>query len=336
MKLSLCIVGCGGFAQAFVKGVEPLREEIDLFFASRDRSRARTYCNMFQGSGAFGSYQEAAADSRVEAMYLCTPHHLHLEHVTMAARAGKHALVEKPIARTLEEGRRTITAAREAGITLMVAENYRFLAAVRKCKELVDSGAVGNLRLVQFQEETPFQPGGWRSNQLLNGGGMFIDGGIHKVHFLRYLVGEPEQVYTAPLPQALNGHEGEDGLVVVFRWASGVVGLINHSWANPLHPLLPWVSVSGTRGRIYFEMGKPWLRLEQGDSEQTIQLAQDYYGLMAMVREFRDSIREGREPEVSGEEGLSDLAVVLKAYESMKQGAALPMMEDKLQTMKEE
>jgi predicted dehydrogenase len=50
---------------------------------------------------------------------------------------------------------------------------------------------------------------------------------------------------------------------------------------------------------------------------------------MAMVREFRDSIREGREPEVSGEEGLSDLAIVLKAYESMKQGAALPMTEDK-------
>jgi predicted dehydrogenase len=325
MKLSLCVVGCGGFAQTFVKGIEPLRAEIDLFFASRDRSRAKAYCDRFQGSEAFGSYEEAAADPRVEAMYLCTPHHLHLEHVTMAAQAGKHVLVEKPIARTLEEGRRTITAAREAGITLMVAENYRFLAAIRKCKELVDSSAVGDLRLVQLQEETPFQPGQWRSNQLLNGGGVFIDGGIHKVHFLRYLAGEPEQVYAAPLPQALAGHEGEDGLVVVFRWASGVVGLINHSWASSLRPTPPWVSVSGTRGRIYFEVGEPWLRLEQGDSEQTIQFDQDHYGLAAMVREFRDSIREGREPEVSGEEGLSDLAVVLKAYESMKQGAALSM-----------
>jgi predicted dehydrogenase len=76
-------------------------------------------------------------------------------------------------------------------------------------------------------------------------------------------------------------------------------------------------------------MGKPWLRLEQGDREQTIQLAQDHYGLMAMVREIRDSIREGREPEVSGEEGLSDLAVVLKAYESMQQRAVLPMTENK-------
>src|SRR5918992_3910722 len=185
LKLSLCVVGCGGFARTFVKGIEPLRQELDLFFASRDRSRARTYCNMFRGSGAFGSYQEAVADSRVEAMYLCTPHHLHLEHVTMAARAGKHVLVEKPIACTLEEGRRTIAAAQEAGITLMVAENYRFLAAVRKCKELVDSGAVGDLRLVQVQEEAPFQPSQWRSNRLLNGGGVFIlTGGFTKSTFL--------------------------------------------------------------------------------------------------------------------------------------------------------
>jgi predicted dehydrogenase len=323
MKFSLCVVGCGEFAQTFVKGIEPLRGEIDLFFASRDLPRARAYCDKFQGSGAFGSYEEAAADPRVEAMYLCTPHHLHLEHVAMAARAGKHVLVEKPLACTLEEGRRTIAAAQEAGTTLMVAENYRFLAAVRKCKELVDSGAVGGLRLVQLQEEAPFRPGQWRSDRRLNGGGVFIDGGIHKVHFLRYLAGEPEHIYAAPLPRALAEHEGEDGLVVVARWASGAVGLINHSWASSLRPTPPWVSVSGSRGRIYFEVGEPWLRLEQGDWEQTIQLAQDYSGLAAMVREFRDSIREGREPEVSGQEGLADLAVVLKAYESVEKGASL-------------
>ena len=116
MKLSLCVVGCGEFAQTFVKGIQPLRKEIDLFFASRDLSRAQAYSDRFQGSGAFGSYEEAAADSRVEAMYLCTPHHLHLEHVTMSARAGKHGLVEKPLACSLGGGKRTIAVAQESGI----------------------------------------------------------------------------------------------------------------------------------------------------------------------------------------------------------------------------
>jgi len=92
MKLALCIVGCGQFARTFVQGLQPLRDEIDLFFASRDLERARAYAAMFQGSGAFGSYEAAAADPRVEAMYLCTPHHLHQAHAALAARAGKHIL----------------------------------------------------------------------------------------------------------------------------------------------------------------------------------------------------------------------------------------------------
>ena len=74
----------------------------------------------------FGSYEEAAADPRVQAMYICTPHHLHWEQAVMAARAGKHVLVEKPIALTLEEANDIVAEAQRAGVTLMVAENYRY------------------------------------------------------------------------------------------------------------------------------------------------------------------------------------------------------------------
>ena len=130
-----------------------LRDEVGLFFASRDLGRAEAYAQAYHGSGAFGTYEAAASDPRVEAMYICTPHHLHREHVLMAARAGKHILVEKPMARTLEEAHDMVTQARRAGITFMVAENYRFMSAVRSAKELIDSGALGSLRLVQLQEE---------------------------------------------------------------------------------------------------------------------------------------------------------------------------------------
>jgi UDP-N-acetyl-2-amino-2-deoxyglucuronate dehydrogenase len=325
MKLALCIVGCGEFARTFVQGIESLRNDIDLFFASRDVQRARAYAALFQGSGAFGSYEAAAADPRVEAMYLCTPHHLHQAHVAIAARAGKHILVEKPIARTLEEGRVIIAEAQRAGVTLMVAENYRFMAAVRACKALIEQGSIGSLRLVQMQEEASFRPDQWRRSRDLSGGGVFIDGGIHKVHLLRYLAGEPAYIYAASLPQALHEYEGEDGIVVMARCTNGAVGLMNHSWTNVHRPAPPWVSISGTRGRLYFEVGAPWLRMEQGSTEQTMQLAEDHYGLAPMAQAFRDSIRGGYEPEMSGAEGLSDLAVVLTAYASMEQGVALPL-----------
>ena len=323
MKLGLCVVGCGAFARTFAQAMQSARDEIELFFASRDAARARVYAATFEGCGSFGSYAAAAADPRVEALYICTPHHVHGEQVALAAQAGKHILVEKPIARTLAEARAMLAVAQAAGVTLMVAENYRFMAAARQCKALVEAGAVGTLRMVQLQEEAPFRPAQWRTCRDLNGGGVFIDGGIHKVDILLYLAGKPARLYAAPLPPGLPGLEAEDGVVVTTHSASGVVGLINHSWTNVRKPPSPWVSVSGTLGRIYFEVGAPWLKLDDSSAERVWQFADDYYGLVPMVQEFRDSIREEREPEMSGAAGLEDLAVVLKVYESMEQGVAV-------------
>lgn len=298
-------------------------EDIDLYFASRDLDRARAYAEACEGAGAYGSYEEAAADPAIDALYVCTPHHLHREHVALAAREGKHVLVEKPMARNLQEAQGIITAARNAGVNLMVAENIRFMGAVRKCKELVDSGAIGSPRLAQLHEEAHFSPGDWRGDREVNGGGVLIDGGIHKVHFLRYLLGEPEHVYASALPPGLSNHGGEDGLVMVARWGSGAVGLINHSWVASRRVTPRWVSVSGTEGSIYFEVSAPWLRLERGDAQETISFGEDHSGITPMVQEFRNCILDKRESETPGLEGIKDLALVLKAYESIDKGTSL-------------
>ena len=320
MGLALCVVGCGQYARTFSRAMQSISGDIQLLFASRDPQRAADYAAEFNGIGSFGSYQGAADDPRVDAMYLCTPHHLHYQHTVLAAAAGKHILVEKPIARTPIEANAVIEAADRAGVTLMVAENYRFLSGVRLAKELIESGAIGELRLIQLQEEADFKPALWRNNRGLTGGGVFIDGGIHKVDLLRYLAGAPETIYAAHVPPGQTGLDAEDGLVMITRSATGVVGIINHSWtlAAGLQPM--WISVSGTKGRIYFQLGAAELLLDDGRSEQRLALTQDHYGLVPMVLEFRDSIREGRAPQMSGLEGLADVAIVLKAYESMETG----------------
>ncbi len=325
MKLSLCVVGCGGFAKKFAQAMGSLRSEVDLYFASRDLQRAETYAKTYDGSGAFGSYEEAAADPRVEAMYICTPHHLHREHTVMAARAGKHILVEKPIARTLEEAHDMVAEARQAGVTFMVAENFRFMSAVRSAKDLVDAGALGSLRMVQLQEEGDWVPQQWRSQRDLNGGGAFIDGGIHKVDVLVYLAGMPQQVFAASMPKSHNDTGAEDGVVLMTTSLDGVVGVINHSWSAAKQPGPPWVTVSGSGGRIYFEVGAPWLKLDDGREERTLHFDADQKGLAPMVREFRDSIVESREPLTSGAAAIDDLSVVLKAYESIERGVSLPL-----------
>ena len=320
MRLRLCVIGCGGFAKTFAASLVGARDRVDLYFASRDHGRAKAYSDEFGGLGAFGSYEDAAANPEIDALYICTPHDLHLEHALLAAAAKKHILLEKPIARTIEEARSIISAATDAGVKLMVAENYRFLAPVMEAKRVIESGALGRVRLVQLQEEYPFFPDSWRNDRERNGGGVFIDGGSHKASVLAYLTGRPDQVYAVQVPSGNPGLDAEDGIFVTTRSPSGVIGIINHTWSVGKATERPWVSVTGTLANLHFEMGGDWLKIDYGDSQETRRFDVDHQGIVAMVLEFRRCILEGSEPSMTGEEGLKDLALVLRAYESVQSG----------------
>ena len=325
MSFALCVVGCGRFAKSFAKEVRSFsglgsRDQVELFFASRDRERASSYCRMFEGSDFFDNYEDAAADPRVQAMYFCTPHHLHLEHVLMAARFSKHILVEKPIARTLGEGERMVAAAKDAGVKLMVAENFRFMPVVKKSRELIQQGVIGALRTIQIKEESNFLVEGWRANREMMGGGVLIDGGIHSVDILIDLAGMPEEVYASILPKKLRDVEGEDGIVVTARLKSGGTGLISHAWGYSGGSPHWWVAASGTGGRIQFQPNRSNMYLGTDGGRRRYSFPKDRSGIGNMVREFRDSIMEDRPPLMSGEEGLRDLKVVLRVYESAARG----------------
>ena len=326
MGLGLCVIGCGGFARVFAReitapGGPVALGEVDLFFASRDGAKAMAYCRDFDGRGHFQGYEEAASHPDVQAVYLCTPHNLHPEHTAMAAARGVHVLVEKPIARTVEEGKAMVAAAAQGGITLMVAENYRFMPVVREARRLlVNDGVLGRLRFIQLQEESGFGGEGWRSRLEEMGGGAFIDSGIHSVAIMRELAGPARQISASVLPRSLRKLEGEDGIAVLARLESGATGFINHAWGIPGHTRLLWVSVTGTKGRLDVATSGPSLTPETEEGQRTVTLPDDTYGMRAMVREFAAAISEGRSPLSSGEEGLKDLEVVLAAYRSATSG----------------
>ena len=324
MKTGLCVIGCGSFARAFASAIQGELGGIELYFASRDAERAAQFSRELGGSGSFGSYEGAVADDRIDAVYICTPHHLHLDHAQLAASAGKHILLEKPLARTAEEARAVIDSAARAGVILMVAENYRFMPPVIAAKEAVERGELGSLRLIQLQEDFPFRPGEWRNDASLNGGGVLIDGGIHKLSLLAYLAGAPSEVYAAEVPSAQRGLAAEDGVVALMRYDSGLLGIVNHSWSAGPHNPRPWVTVSGSEASIAFELGGDWLDTIDGSGRSRQQLDGDRAGLAGMVREFRACILEGRSPSMTGEEGMRDVALVEACYASMQSGAPAP------------
>ena len=320
MSLGLCVLGCGDFAATFARSIAELRGEIDLYFASRNLDRARDYADRFGGIGAFGDYATAVRDSRVQGVYVCTPHHLHREHVALAVAAGKHVLVEKPIAGNLADAEAIVRLADTPGVNVMVAENYRFLPAVAESKRLIDASRLGQIRLIQLNEQYPFRPSGWRNRAEQNGGGVLIDGGIHKLSALSYFAGYPNQVYAQEVLPGQSGLEAEDGVAIITRSASGATGIINHSWSVVPPRPHSWVSISGSEASLYFEVGRPWLKVADANAETVVELGSQSNGLVPMVREFHQSIRAGRQPAMTAVEGMADLSLVLAAHRSMETG----------------
>lgn len=329
MKLSLCIAGCGGYARTVLDDIQDMTDQFQFFFASRDLEKAERYSRDYGGVGAFGSYEEAAADPRVDALYFFTPHHVHLENLKLAALHGKHVLMEKPIARSLPEAASMVKIARQAGIKLMIAENYRFLPSIAKVKEIMAQGTGGNgfgeLRMINLRWERYRAPTNWRQSLELVGGGTFIDAGIHQVDVMVNLGGFPERVHAIELPKAFAGGGGEDGILVTARLPGGVVGLITCSRAAPVRSNVQTVTVTGSEGELAFTPDGNELTIETRDVKRKVRLPDAHRGVRGMASEFHSAIQDDRQPLMSGSEGIEDLAVVLAAYESARTGEAVAL-----------
>src|SRR5436190_310606 len=163
--------------------------------ASRDNERGEAYAREWGIERAYGSYEALLEDPEIEAVYISLPNTLHVEWSVRALEAGKHVLCEKPLSRRPEEVEAAFDAAGQTGRFLMEAFMYRHNPQTRRLKELVDEGAIGELRLVRsafsyaLYDETNI-----RLRMDVEGGSL-MDVGCYCVSGSRLLGGEPEHVY---------------------------------------------------------------------------------------------------------------------------------------------
>jgi predicted dehydrogenase len=318
--LGLALVGCGRFATFHARAARRLGGAVRIAFASRDPERAEAYRRRFGGFAAFGSYEAAAADARIDALVVCTPHHLHEAHARLAAEHGKAILLEKPIARTLGEADAIISTAGAAGVVLMVAENVHFSPGFVATRAYLRDGAIGAVRQIVVAARGYRQPSGWRRRREEMGGGLLIDGGIHYLHLLRDWAGPVDQVVAVAPPNTFPESEGEDTVFLLLRFRSGAVGAFVNSVAAPALRRTQWAWVTGTEGSLGVDhRGRAlWLRSPRGSRVRAF--VRDRRGLVAQLAEFVGAVREGRAPALTPESAKADLALVLAAYRSLETG----------------
>ena len=189
-RLRWGILATGRIAEKFAAGVAASESGRLAAVGSRSEAGARAFARRHNIPRAHASYEALLADAEVDAVYIATPHSMHLEWTLKAARAGKHILCEKPIGIHRGEAARMVEAAREHGVFLMEAFMYRCHPQTAKVAEIIRSGALGEIRVVQatFGYNRPFDPASrsWR-NEL--GGGGILDVGCYPVSFSRLVAG---------------------------------------------------------------------------------------------------------------------------------------------------
>ena len=148
-------LGVAGLGRAYALMAPAFRDpRVEVVAAADPRPEAlKRFAKDHRGRG-YGTVEELCADAAVDVVYIATPHELHAPHARLAVAAGKHVLVEKPMALALEDCRSMIQAARKAGVVLIVGHSHAFDAPILKTRELVQSGAFGALRMLSALDFT--------------------------------------------------------------------------------------------------------------------------------------------------------------------------------------
>jgi predicted dehydrogenase len=328
--LRVALVGCGLISEAHIRAYEhyPERARITIC-CDLDLEKATQRAQMIPGARAISSLETVLADPDVDAIEICTPHHLHADIAIAAARAGKHILCQKPLAKTLAECDAMIAAAREAGVVLYYGETNRTMPAAQALRQALDAGQIGQLTGVQATyahwQGGKYLSTAWRYDPRISGGGQLLDGGIHYIDLMLHL-GGPIQSVSCFATRFRPELGGEDTAVVNARFEGGQLGTLFSSQATGVwFPGASFVAF-GTEGVLaiggMFGAPQTALSLHRADlpGQRAVLIEAHENAFAVMIGRYLDTVLDGVANPSPGQIGRENLRVVLAAYESARLG----------------
>lgn len=293
-RIGLALVGCGAISEWHRKGLAAAPELEIRAAVDPVRERAEAVAKE-TGAAAFGSLDEALAHADIDAVDLMVPHHLHEALALRVLAAGRHLILEKPMAPTLDACERILAAARASGRVFMVAENAQYWPEVAIAKELLEAGAIGDpitAHVHLFFPPIPAYYGGerpWRFELAAAGGGVSLDSGSHYIRPLRMWFGEIEEVVAAmerPYPKM----QGESLARALFRFRSGLVASFALLLSDAPTAPQDLFRLTGTKGELTIGLGvKLFDAASRGGAKQQPDRPQGYF--LSYAGQFRDFAR---------------------------------------------
>ncbi len=244
-------LGVAGLGRAFRLMAPGLVQnpKIRLLAAADPRAEARARFAADFSARAYGGVEELCADDEVEAIYVATPHQFHAGHATLAARHGKHVLVEKPMALTLDECRAMIDVTAGAGVQMVIGHSHSFDLPIRRARELISQGSFGELRMITAVNFTDFLYRPRRPEELdtASGGGVVFNQAPHHVDVVRLLAASPVISVRAITGAWERKRPTEGAYSCLLRFESGAFASVTYNgYAHfDTDEFMGWIAESG-------------------------------------------------------------------------------------------
>lgn len=342
-KLRIGMIGCGWIAQgAHLPAWAKIEDAEVVGYCDIVEDRLKESCEKFGVKKTYLDYNELLASDDIHAVDICTPNGVHANPTVAALEAGKHVIVEKPIARNAAEATQMVEAEKRTGNKLQVALCQRFGPAARMLKEYVDTGKMGEIYYARAQALRRRGIPSWGTfiNKEIQGGGPLIDIGVHILDLTLWMMGNPKPVTASGetyvkfgTREGIFGEWGqwdyknytvEDFASGFVRFDNGASLVLEASFAANLKDVYS-AALMGTEGGAEISpFGQPPLyiyREEHGglvDLTPTSLPKTDVFE--AELRAFVDCIRNDTEPQVTGEQALAVTRIIDAFYKSAEAG----------------
>jgi predicted dehydrogenase len=355
-KVRVGLVGCGKVGQIHAAALRSLNEASFVAACDTSAERAAAFASRY-GILPFADVATMRREAAVEAVVIGTPHPLHAAPAILAAQAGVHVLVEKPMAANLRDCDAMLEAARKAGTVLSVISQRRFYEPVRRMRVALDAGKLGRpvlgvFLMYSWRDPAYYESDPWRGKWDTEGGGVLVNQSPHHFDLLRWFMGPVEEIsgYWANLNHP--GIEVDDSAVAVLRFRNGGLGSVVTS-VSQKPGVYTKLHIHGSNGAsigVETDHGATFIagvttaaepplndlwtipgeehllakfQAEDTAGFQQIDAGSHYHALQ--LRDFLGAIREGRQPEVTGEDGRAVVEMFTAIYRSHQERRAITL-----------
>lgn len=331
-KMGFGIIGCGAISNMHAGAIKAI-ENAELIACTDVNEKSLADFSKKYDITPYNDFNDMLNDTKVDTVCVCTPSGLHKKFCVEAAKAGKHIVVEKPMALTTKDCDEIIKACDENNVKLEVISQNRFKDAFKLVKSLVEEGKLGrvvsaDIYMKYYRSPEYYGASNWKGTWVMDGGGALMNQGIHGVDILLFIMGNVKSVfgYARTLARDI---EVEDTAAAVVEFENGALGVIQGTTSvTPGYPRK--MEINGTKGSITLIDGDittwdiegsemPEFKATLGQSHND-PMAFNADGHILQITDLINAVETDTEPYVSHREGRRPVELITAIYESSKTG----------------